>query len=182
MTQIVLKPNIEVYTMSPQNFLNTYQDISSTSSYKSSRQCDYGYRQSGFQRNRSLETLRFQINVSPVQVYPNGAHNPPATYLCITKDGSIKFMRLRKTDRDPDTNKNVDMFVKDEDLKDFYMNKIEKLLINYEPGRPDMKPDVLQQMVNIERDRRRYAENMGKISIKRNCWKRCIGNYRKKYK
>ena len=111
MTQIVLKPNIEVYTMSPQNFFNTYQDISSTSSYKSSRQCDYGYRQSGFQRNRNLETLRFQINVSPVQVYPNGAHNPSATYLCITKDGSIKFMRLRKTDRDPSTNQNVDMFV-----------------------------------------------------------------------
>ena len=61
-----------------------------------------------------------------------------------------------------ESNKNVDMFVKDEDLKDFYMNKIEKLLINYEPGRPDMKPDVLQQMVNIERDRRRYAENMVK--------------------
>ena len=111
MTQIVLKPNLEVYTMSPQNFFNTYQDISSNSSYKSNRQCDYGYRQSGFQRNRSLETLRFQINVSPVQVYPNGAHNPSATYLCITKDGSIKFMRLRKTDRDPSTNQNVDMFV-----------------------------------------------------------------------
>ena len=26
MTQIVLKPNLEVYTMSPQNFFNTYQD------------------------------------------------------------------------------------------------------------------------------------------------------------
>ena len=25
MTQIVLKPNLEVYTMSPQNFFNTYQ-------------------------------------------------------------------------------------------------------------------------------------------------------------
>ena len=87
MTQIVLKPNLEVYTMSPQNFFNTYQNISSNSSYKSNRQCDYGYRQSGFVRNRSLETLKFEINKSPVQVYPNGAHNPPATYLCITKDG-----------------------------------------------------------------------------------------------
>ena len=27
MTQIVLKPNLEVYTMSPQNFFNTYQNI-----------------------------------------------------------------------------------------------------------------------------------------------------------
>jgi prepilin-type N-terminal cleavage/methylation domain-containing protein len=111
MTQIVLKPNLEVYTMSPQNFFNTYQNISSSSSYKTNKQCDYAWRQSGFSRNSSLETLSFPINVSEVQVYPNGAHNPSATYLCITKDASIKFMQLRKTDRDPDTNQNVDMFV-----------------------------------------------------------------------
>ena len=111
MTQIVLKPNLEVYTMSPQNFFNTYQNISSSSSYKTNKQCDYAWRQSGFSRNSSLETLSFPINVSGVQVYPNGAHNPSATYLCITKDASIKFMQLRKTDRDPDTNQNVDMFV-----------------------------------------------------------------------
>ena len=113
MTQIVLKPNLDVYTMSHQNFFNTYQDISSNSSYKSNRQCDYGYRQSGFQRNRSLETLKLSVsnNDSEVHVYPNGAHNPSGTFLCITKDGSIKFMRLRKTDRDPSTNQNVDMFV-----------------------------------------------------------------------
>ena len=111
MTQIVLQPNLEVYTMSPQNFFNTYQNISSSSSYKTNKQCDYASRQSGFSRNSSLETLSFPINVSEVQVYPNGAHNPSATYLCITKDASIKFMQLRKTDRDPDTNQNVDMFV-----------------------------------------------------------------------
>jgi len=111
MTQIVLKPNLEVYTMSPQNFFNTYQNISSSSSYKTNKQCDYAWRQSGFSRNSSLETLSFPINVSEVQVYPNGAHNPSGTYLCITKDASIKFMQLRKTDRDPDTNQNVDMFV-----------------------------------------------------------------------
>ncbi len=111
MTQIVLKPDLEVYTMSPQNFFNTYQNISSSSSYKTNKQCDYAWRQSGFSRNSSLETLSFPINVSEVQVYPNGAHNPSATYLCITKDASIKFMQLRKTDRDPDTNQNVDMFV-----------------------------------------------------------------------
>ena len=111
MTQIVLQPNLQVYTMSPQNFFNTYQNISSSSSYKTNKQCDYAWRQSGFSRNSSLETLSFLNNVSEVQVYPNGAHNPSATYLCITKDASIKFMQLRKTDRDPDTNQNVDMFV-----------------------------------------------------------------------
>ena len=113
MTQLALKPNLEVYTMSPQNFFNTYQNISSSSSYKTNKQCDYGWRQSGFSRNRNLETLKLSVsnNDSDVHVYPNGAHNPSGTFLCITKDASIKFMRLRKTDRDPATNQNVDMFV-----------------------------------------------------------------------
>ena len=113
MTQIALKPNIEVYTMSPQNFFNTYQDISSNSSYKSNRQCDYGYRQSGFQRNRSLETLKLSVsnNDSNVHVYPNAAHNPPFTVLCLTKDNNISYMRLRKTERDKETAQNVDIFI-----------------------------------------------------------------------
>jgi hypothetical protein len=50
------------------------------------------------------------------------------------------------------------MFIKEQNMKDFYMNKIDKLLVNYEPGKPCMKPDVLQQMLDIERERRRYAE------------------------
>ena len=64
-------------------------------------------------RNTSLETLKFSVsnNDSNVHVYPNAAHNPVGTFLCITKDGSIKYNRLRKTDRDPSTNQNVDMFV-----------------------------------------------------------------------
>ena len=113
MTQIALKPNLEVYTMSPEMFFNTYQDISSSSSYKTNKQCDYGSKQSGFTRNRSLETLKLSVsnNDSNVHVYPNAAHNPVGTFLCITKDGTIKFMRLRKTDKDPKTNQNVDMFI-----------------------------------------------------------------------
>ena len=58
-----------------------------------------------------------------------------------------------------ESDKNVDMFIKEQNMKDFYMNKIDKLLVNYEPGKPSMKPDVLQQMLDIERERRRYAEN-----------------------
>merc|ERR1711998_175706 len=40
------------------------------------------------------------------------------------------------------TSKTVSMFIKDKDLKEFYMNKIEDLLKDYEPGRPEHKPDV----------------------------------------
>jgi len=54
--------------------------------------------------------------------------------------------------------KTVDLFVKEPDLRDFYMNQIEILLKTYEPGRPNMKPDVLMQMVAIEKQRKKEME------------------------
>ncbi len=57
--------------------------------------------------------------------------------------------------------KNVDTFIKESALKDFYMN-IDGSLENYSPGRPIMKPDVLEQLVKIEETRRKHAENMAK--------------------
>ena len=41
---------------------------------------------------------------------------------------------------------------------DFYMNQIQDLLKTYEPGRPNMKPDVLMQMVAIEKKRKKDME------------------------
>ena len=54
-----------------------------------------------------------------------------------------------------ESNKTVDMFIKDPELYEFYVNSIEKLLKDYEPGRPNMKPDVLTQMVAIEKKRKK---------------------------
>ena len=54
---------------------------------------------------------------------------------------------VRKSD------KTVDDFVKEASLKEFYMNKIETLLVDYEPGRPKMKPDVLKQIVELKKER-----------------------------
>ena len=113
MTQLKLKPNFEVYTMSPEDFSNTYYGISQNSSYKTNKQCDDGWRQSGFVRNRNLETLKLSVSNtdSSVHVYPNAAHNPVGTTICITKDGTISYMKLRKTERDPSTGQNVDLFI-----------------------------------------------------------------------
>jgi glycosyltransferase involved in cell wall biosynthesis len=61
-----------------------------------------------------------------------------------------------------ESTKTVDMFIKDADIKDFYMNQIEVLLKTYEPGRPNMKPEVLKQMVSIEKERK---EEMDKIRL-----------------
>ena len=58
-----------------------------------------------------------------------------------------------------ETDKNVDLFIKDDTMRDFYMNKIDDLLKNYEPGLPNMKPDVLEQIIEIEERRRKDAES-----------------------
>jgi glycosyltransferase involved in cell wall biosynthesis len=59
-----------------------------------------------------------------------------------------------------ESSKTVDMFIKDENIKDFYMNKIETLLEKYEPGRPEMKPDVLKQIQEIEEMRKKQLEEL----------------------
>ena len=109
MIQLSLKPDLEVYTMSKVNFINTYKGFSN-SSYKTNSQCSYGTMQSGFVRNQSLETLKLGY-YSNVHVYPNAAHNPTNTVLCITQDDSIIYNRLRKTEKDPETGEIVDIFI-----------------------------------------------------------------------
>ena len=59
-----------------------------------------------------------------------------------------------------ESDKTVDDFIKEPELKDFYMNRIDGLLKNYEAGESHMKPDVLQQMVEIEEKRRKMAEQI----------------------
>ena len=60
--------------------------------------------------------------------------------------------------------KKVEMFfekdVNKEEMIDFYMNKIELKLKDYEPGRPNMKPDVLKQIIEIEKSRKIEEEKM----------------------
>jgi len=53
-------------------------------------------------------------------------------------------------------NKTVDEFIRKPEEKpiyDFFMNQIDGLLENYEPGHPKMKPDVLKQIKEIEEQR-----------------------------
>jgi ElaB/YqjD/DUF883 family membrane-anchored ribosome-binding protein len=53
--------------------------------------------------------------------------------------------------------KTVNMFVKNPEIRDFYMNQIEKLLEDYEPGDPKMKPDVLSQIARMDKERAEEA-------------------------
>ena len=56
--------------------------------------------------------------------------------------------------------KTVDMFVKEADAKKFYTEDITSVLQDYEPGRPEMKPDVLEQTKKLEEFRRKELERM----------------------
>jgi chromosome segregation ATPase len=45
-------------------------------------------------------------------------------------------------------------------IRKFFMDDVDKLLEKYEPGEPKMKPDVLKQIKEIEKDRARMTEEM----------------------
>ena len=71
----------------------------------------------------------------------------------------------------------VNEFVKEEEQKEFYMNIIDKLLENYDPGHPKNKPDVLKQIKEIEEERKQMAleqhkknqqQSEGKIVLNQN--------------
>ena len=55
--------------------------------------------------------------------------------------------------------KKMEDFIKQKWLKDFFMNINEKLK-TYDPGKPEMKPDVLLNLLKIEEKRRKHAEEL----------------------
>jgi glycosyltransferase involved in cell wall biosynthesis len=52
-----------------------------------------------------------------------------------------------------ESSKTVNMFIKDPDIIDFYLNRLEGYLKKYAPGRPEMKPDVLLQTRQLKEER-----------------------------
>ena len=66
--------------------------------FKNNSICDFQWRgMSNLKRDRTSEILLSDsVNKnSKVNVWPNPAHNPGETVLCITKDGNIKFINLK---------------------------------------------------------------------------------------
>jgi len=65
--------------------------------------------------------------------------------------------RVLLENRNPQVTKDIDdkvsTFVKEQDIYDFFMNDIDKLLENYELGLPKHKPDVLKQTIEIQERR-----------------------------
>jgi glycosyltransferase involved in cell wall biosynthesis len=53
----------------------------------------------------------------------------------------------------------IDDFIKDPILKNFYKNEMNNVLENYEPGRPENKPKVLEQIKQMESNRAKKQED-----------------------
>ena len=51
-----------------------------------------------------------------------------------------------------------DMFIKETDILQFFMKDIDELLNNYQPGKPENKPDVLKQIEDITRNREKMIQ------------------------
>ena len=65
-----------------------------------------------------------------------------------------------------ESNKNIDYFIKEQDIKNFFVNEIESKLENYSPGRPEMKPDVLKQLKQMDEKRKQMMDNNKKVILK----------------
>jgi predicted phage tail protein len=57
----------------------------------------------------------------------------------------------------------VDDFIEDPKLKQFYMVDMNNLLTNYEPGKPEHKPKLMEQMKHMEDERNRRLEDHNKM-------------------
>jgi glycosyltransferase involved in cell wall biosynthesis len=58
------------------------------------------------------------------------------------------------------TTLNVSNFIYDEDIKDFYMNRLPECLKTYDIGRPESKPEVLKQIEELKRVREMQIKEM----------------------
>ena len=81
-----------------------------------------------------------------------------------------KLLEHGENDYQKTSPRSVDEFIKSEDMKEFYMEKIDGLLKNYEPGDPSNKPDVLKQIKEIEQERKNMTlqdnrEQSGRIVL-----------------
>jgi hypothetical protein len=55
--------------------------------------------------------------------------------------------------------------VKEPEILKFFMEDIDNLLENYEPGNPDNKPDVKKQLIEMKMERERKAQEMYKKNL-----------------
>ena len=92
--------------------------------------------------------------------------DPMKTILCFSHEQNTFDKRKLLANPHPDyvkeSKKKVTDFIKldkESDIKKFFMEDIDPLLEKYEPGNPKMKPDVLKQIAEIEKEREKMAQD-----------------------
>jgi hypothetical protein len=56
------------------------------------------------------------------------------------------------------SSKVINDFIKDDDIKDFFINKMDNLLENYQPGKIENKPEVLKQIKAITENKNKLIQ------------------------
>jgi glycosyltransferase involved in cell wall biosynthesis len=91
--------------------------------------------------------------------------DPMKTILCFSHEQNTFDKRKLLDNPHPDfvkeSTKKITDFIrldKEATIKKFFMDDIDPLLEKYEPGNPKMKPDVLKQIAEIERDREKMMQ------------------------
>ena len=89
--------------------------------------------------------------------------NPKNTILVFSHDHNTFDKRKLLDNPNPKVTKftdyEVDEFIKDKSIYNFFMNEIDDKLKLYEPGEPKNKPDVIQQTIEIQKQRDKMNNN-----------------------
>ena len=108
MVQIRLKPGVEIYNMSQDDFFNTYKNISADNRFKTKKICDYQSQgMSNLVRDKATEmSLSVNSKESKVHVWPH-----TEAVMCITKEGIIKFVKKNLSEQDPNSGEIIEYFI-----------------------------------------------------------------------
>ncbi len=110
MVQIRLKPRVEIYNMTLDDFFNTYKNINANNRFKTNKICDYQWRgreMSTLVRDRTAEmSLSVNSKESKVHVWPH-----TEAVMCITKEGIIKFVKKNLSEQDPNSGERIEYFI-----------------------------------------------------------------------
>ena len=58
----------------------------------------------------------------------------------------------------------VDDFIKEQELKQFYLNDVDELLKSYEPGKPENKPTAMKQIKDKQDEQNKKREEIAKMN------------------
>jgi glycosyltransferase involved in cell wall biosynthesis len=74
-----------------------------------------------------------------------------------------KFLENPETTKVRESKYKLEDFIKDPELREFYTREMNNVLENYEPGRPENKPKLLEQIKKIEEERQKRLEDHNKM-------------------